>query len=38
MDSKKSINRPRAVKPRPGVEVGPFEFTSNGGGGVALPR
>jgi len=31
-----SISRPRAVNPRPGVGVEPFEFTSNGGGGVAL--
>jgi len=27
-----------AGKPRPGVGVEPFEFTSNGGGGVALLR
>jgi thiol:disulfide interchange protein DsbD len=35
---KKSINRPRASEPRSGVRVEPFEFTSNGGGGTALPR
>jgi len=28
----KSVNRPGAGKPRPGVRVEPFEFTSNGGG------
>ena len=38
MDSQKSINRPRADKPRTGVGVQPFEFTLNGGGGEALSR
>jgi hypothetical protein len=33
-----SINRPRAVKPRFGVVVEPFEFISNGGGVRILPR
>jgi len=35
---KKSINRPKAVKPRPGVRVEPLEFTSSGGRGGALSR
>jgi hypothetical protein len=35
---KRPINRPRAVKPRPGVRMKPFEFTSTGGGGKTLPR
>jgi hypothetical protein len=38
MDSKKSINRPRASKFRPGERVEPFEFISNGGRGNALSR
>jgi dTDP-4-dehydrorhamnose reductase len=35
---KESINRPRAIKPRPGVRVEPLEFTSSGGRGEALSR
>ena len=38
MDSKKSISRPRAIKPRAGVRVEPLEFTSCGGRGEALSR
>ena len=38
MDFYKSINRPRASKPRPGVRVEPLEFTSSGGRGEALSR
>jgi shikimate kinase len=34
----KSVSSPSANKRRAGVGVGPFEFTSNGGGGEALPR
>ena len=35
---KKSINRPRTIKSRPGVRVEPLEFTSSGGRGKALFR
>ena len=38
MDYKKSISRPRAIKPRPGVRVEPLEFNSSGGRGEALYR